>query len=506
MKLQMDVARILLNLGHGNLMADNHLVKKNAIWHRKLITPYDFRIGRRHEAPIGDTHRWDSGMYDIGFAKLAPFFREKDPAFARELMGTYELLRDSFAPEIKRKSSKFSDLILKVDESIKATRAKELDWSSQAFEGFGAVMRSGFGTDQETFVSYKAGFTRGHYHNDENSYHFYADGTPISLDYNCSYTPRGDHAALHNSMTFGKTTSLQHNGRKVAIPAQEEIGASASVVKFKSTAAADLTVSKRSQSSLTLRPLYPQDNEFGRHYPNRKTGEIEHKRSIMLVKHAADSPLTDYQVIRDETKTDEPQQLNIHLLSRELKREGNLFRGSGQYDKDILVYLAESTNPEVEIKGWHYRDDWMLGPEPYTLREGESIVQWTARLEKLMRDNKVKSLPLPGWKPTWQNPKTESSQKWFAQLKATEGKAMMAPPFWKGTWMYGEYQQWLRITTDPGTPITWVLYAHKKGKTAPKISTTPTGVKVQLGDQVDEISFGPEHTATVIQNGKRTEL
>lgn len=77
-ELEKEIARVLMNTGAGNLMADNPLVKKSGEWHRKLITPYDGRIQRRHEAPIGDTHCWDSGMSAEGFTKLASFYKESD--------------------------------------------------------------------------------------------------------------------------------------------------------------------------------------------------------------------------------------------------------------------------------------------------------------------------------------------------------------------------------------------------------------------------------------------
>lgn len=146
-------------------------------------------------------------------------------------MGTSKLLRESKisaskeAPKINLK-----ELVVSIDGSIAATPAKEMDWASAAFEGFGAVIRDGFGTDGASFVSYKAGAARGHYHNDENSFHFYAGGTPIALDYNCSYAPRGDHASLHNSVTFGRSSELVHKGTGQKIEAQVELATTAKVI------------------------------------------------------------------------------------------------------------------------------------------------------------------------------------------------------------------------------------------------------------------------------------
>jgi hypothetical protein len=383
-----------------------------------------------------------------------------------------------------------------------------MDWSSEAFEGFGAIMRDGFGTANESFLSFKAGPSRGHYHNDENAYHFYSGGTPISLDYNCSYTPRGDHAALHNSMTFGVASTLTHNGRGTKVPAQEEIGSTAQVRHFATSEVADLVIAERSADSLSLRPIYPRDNEFGRDYPTREVPKITHRRKLVFVKNSDQSPLSDYLVVWDESDSMQRQQLNIHLLAREveLSKDGRTFTATGQFDKDMIVFLAQATEPETKIKSWHYRDEWMLGPSQYTLRPGESQSAWNSRMEALMKKHQVKTLPLPGWEPTWQDPKSETSQDWQELIKATDGRALMPPPHWRASWMYGEYQKWLRIETKPGTPIGWVLYPFKRGEDPPKFTATSNGIIVELKGHIDSIHFDPEDKVRLDRNGKTTLL
>ncbi len=83
---------------------------------------------------------------------------------------------------------------------------------------------------------------------------------------------------------------------------------------------------------------------------------------------------------------------------------------------------------------------------------------------------------------------------------------MMPPPFWNDSWMYGEYQKWLRIETKPGTPITWVLYPYEKGSEPPAIERTESGVKVLSGNSTDEINFTADGTASLTRDGKATEL
>ncbi len=485
--LQLKIARIIANTGFEDPISGNPLTRKTGIWHRKLITPYDRRIGLRHEAPHGDTHRWTSGM-GPGFAKLAKFWKQTDPAFASEMAGTYQLLIDS---GMKPKTELMTRL-LEMDPDIPPTAPGKMDWSSQQFYGFGAIFRTGFGTDQETFCSIKAGPARGHYHNDEMALHYYADRTPVALDYNCSYHPRGDHAALHNAMTFGKGGVVRHNRRKEAVAAMEQLYDTAWVGAFASTEDADVVVAERSGNSLTLQPVDPHDHEFGRRYPSRKVDPIVHRRFLAMIKHAPDSKLTDYLVVREETRAKVGQQVNLHLLAREAKVDGDTIRCPGQWDTDMLVKVVEAKNLNVDVRQWHYYDEYMYGPMDYAIRPGESMQAWEARMKKLMADNGVDSLPLPGWEPTWQPP--EQSGDWFERIDKTGGKALMPPPGWTGKWLYGETQVWLRMHTSPGSDVLWVLYPHKRGTDEPTIESIAggRGVRVTLGDEVEQIYLATE--------------
>lgn len=505
---QLGLALIFVNAGFGNPVAENPMFKGTGRWHRKLITPYDFRIERRHAAPIGDTHRWDSGL-GHGFGSLAKFYKEADPDFASEMQGTWKLLTDN---GLKIKTP-LKTRLLESDPTIAPMDPKEMDWSGETFHGFGALMRNNFGTDQESFLSVKAGPLRGHYHNDELSYHFYANGSPISLDYNCSYTPRGDHAALHNSMTFGREGSLTHNKRQESISAMEQIFATAWPGAFAATAEADVFVAERTQSGLGMTPLYPDDHEFGRAYPNRETDTIIHRRFISMIKHPEKSDFQDYLVVRDETQSKEAQALNIHLLAREAKQEGNLILANGQYDMDMAVYVAQATDLTVEHRAWWYEDEWMTTPgDEYTIRSGENIAEWDKRMDALMRKHNVDSLPLPGWKPAWKSGR-DAPNPFIGLINDTEGKAMIPPKNWKASWMYGEYQHWLRLNTAPGTPILWVLYPYPKGTEPPKFESinNGSGVRVTVNGQSEEIWLGtqteaPEAGQAVLRRNGKTQV
>jgi hypothetical protein len=484
--LQLNLARIFTNVGFGNPVAENPLFKGSGIWHRKLITPYNERLQRRHTAPIGDTHRWDSGL-GHGFGMLATFYSESDPEFASEMMGTWRLLTDNGL----RIRNPLRQQLIDADPSIPAMDPMDMDWSSDTFHGFGAIFRNNFGTDRESFLTLKAGPTRGHYHNDELAYHFYSHGQPISLDYNCSYTPRGDHAALHNSMTFGNEGTVRHNAREERVPAMEQIFTTAHELGFATVPEMDVFVAERKSSHVSMTPLYPEDHEFQRDYGSRRVDPITHRRFISMVKHPVGSHMTDYLVVRDETVSTEAQAVNIHILSRDLTVEDNLILARGQGEMDMAIYVADATDLDIDIRHWWYSDTWIIGPgEPYTLRAGESMSEWDERIRAFKAENNVDSLPLPGWRAQYR-PRdwNEPSLAWQKLLRETDGKAMIPPVGWTGPWMFGEYQQWVRLNTRPGTPVLWVLYPYPRGTEVPKFETLEggKGVRVTLNGHTDEI-------------------
>ncbi len=498
LKLQLETALLYKNLGVANVVADNPLFIRTGDWHRKLLTPYHTRLGRRHAAPHGDTHRWDSGLGSEGFGRLAFFMRNEHPEAASRFMGTRTLL-----PTGKQEGS-LAAALTSIDESIPAMDPAEMDWSSQYFHGFGTIMRTHFDTPRETFLSFKAGHARGHDHNTELAYHYYANSTPISLDYNCSYSPRGDHAALHNSMTFGRTGNVPHSQSGAAQEAFEQITSTAHVGAFVNSTHADVVVAERKSGNLIMTPWQPS-GEFSIQWPSRDVDQIVHRRILALIKHPARSSMTDYLVVRDETRSSERQQLNIHLLAREAVQDGNRIDLWGQWEMDMSVYLAHATDPKVENREWFYWDGWPASPgEPYVLREGETQREWKERMQAFMKQHKVTALPLDDWKPVWQNPDMNSD--WHALIRNTDGRALMPPPGWNREWLYGECQLWLRIETKPGTPVTWVLYPYPRGTEKPAFDTIEGGVRITVGRESEDILISSEGGVIIRRNGQESVI
>ncbi|MCH8514630.1 MAG: hypothetical protein LAT83_23655 [Kiritimatiellae bacterium] len=513
LNLQLGLAQIFVNTGFGNPVAENPLFQGTGVWHRKLITPHNHRIDARHAAPFGDTHRWTSG-FNHGFGKLASFYSEADPQFASEMQGAWQLLLDN-GHQIQ---NPLRTRLIDSDPGIPPMDSMDMDWSSETFYGFGVLMRNNFGSPRESFLGVKAGHARGHYHNDELAYHFYSGGEPISLAYHTGYAPRADHAALQNSMTFGHEGPVRHNQRGEDVHGMEQIHGAARAGAFAPSEIAALFVAERPSSRIVLSPLDPNDHEFGRRYDGRQTGTpVIHRRFITLVKQDLDSPLSDYIVVLDETQSDEPQTVNIHLLSRDLTVDGNHIHATGQHGKDMTLFVAHATDLDIDIRHWSYSAGNLKSPgEDYTIRPDETLDQWTRRIEALKQAHGVDTLPLPGWEARRREGRGggEEFQAWQNQIRETDGKALIPPRGWNETWLYGEYQQWVRLNTAPGTPVLWVLYPHQADGPQPAFETLADGqgVRVTLGDHTDEIHLathpgeGIPGQALIRRNGEETLL
>lgn len=473
LNLLLELAHVFLNTGYGNPIAENPLFAKTGTWHRHLLTPVDRRIGIRHQAPIGDTHRWGGNDGEV-FGALAKFHAKADPAFASEMMAVWRLFRDQ-----GMRGTVLSDLV-NVDQTIAPTPLDKLDWGSHAFQGFGTIMRSRFGTPREGFVTFRAGAAVGHAHNEQLSFHFYGAGMPAALDYNCSYHPRGDHAALHNTMTFGGAGPFTHHGDAKPVEAMEQLIASGRLLRFASTPVADVAVGEVSGDQLTLTPVKPEEAKFQYPYPSRKVAPITHRRWFAFIKHPADSRLEDYLVVRDETTAREPQHVNLHLLGREPQVALPFVRAAGQLDNDLTLFVAHATKPTLDAKRWFYYDEWMNGPGKWKLAG-------------------------KGNDPEKQMASDAENADWLKQIHDSDGRALIPPVDWKERWEVGECQQWLRLSSTPGTPVLWVLYARKAGSPEPEFTAIADGVRVRLDTEVDEVVLSGT-AAMVRQQGTETAV
>lgn len=478
--MQLELVRVLAQAGGGNLVAEDPRFLATAEWHRHLLTPPDPRLGGlRHEAPLGDTHRLFAGI-GRGFMEIAALLAETQPEAAARLLAAQALAGDH-----GKKPSLLHRLIGE-PHGIKPADPSTLDWCSRAFAEFGAVLRDSWGEAHESHVTLKAGAVHGHYHNEELGFHAYLDGRPVALDYHCSYHPRGDHAALHNTATFGHEQPVQHNARGTMVAACEQLHGRGRMLAVALTPGLDAVLAERSGQSLALHPIDPHDAEFARAYPRRDTGLLAHRRCLVLLKRPGAG---DCLVVQDSFTGTEPAQVNLHLLARGVSaEEGGLLRLRGQLDRDLVVACFGASGAAQQRQWAYVGSDRHPGPgEPYALRAGETWQEWEARLRAHAAGHGVDSLPLAGFEQRWLG--KDVANPWLDVLRAQDLRGLQVPPLWSAGWSPGEYQTWLRWPVPANGCVIWALAVQDPVSPAIAITPVPDGVSIVSGARSDELRF-----------------
>lgn len=163
------------------------------------------------------------------------------------------------------------------------------DYTTEELQGFGVVFRNRPGTDRETYLAFKSGPSRGHYHGDQLSFHYGAHAQPLAVDHRCSYHPRAGQEHMHNRLAFF-TKDLPH----------ANMDGYERVIAFKTGTHVDVAVGQVESWRLRrVAPLPPEN--WHEEYPQVPFEEpLRYRRTIVQVRGGAQ----DYFVIRDQYTAD----------------------------------------------------------------------------------------------------------------------------------------------------------------------------------------------------------
>ncbi len=181
-------------------------------------------------------------------------------------------------------------------------------WSSEELPGFGAVLRQRPGTNTETFVSFKAGPNRGHFHGDQLSIHWVTFGRSLAVDHHASYKPRPGQEHMHNRLSFtaGDFEFANMDGHE-------------RLIAFKRNNLGDVAVGEVSSGRLRkVKKLPPEDWDV--EFPQIVLDEeLRYRRTLILLKG---SP--ELLVMLDEFSGPELSATwNLHVTGNQAKREGD---------------------------------------------------------------------------------------------------------------------------------------------------------------------------------------
>jgi hypothetical protein len=162
---------------------------------------------------------------------------------------------------------------------------------TEELPGYGVVFTNNPGTPKETYLAFKAGPNRGHFHGDQLAFHYCGNGNPLLVDHHCSYHPRAGQDHMHNRLAFFTDDFPYAN-----MDGYERL------IAFKTGPAADVAVGQVESNRLRqMRQLPPED--WDTRYPELRFDQpLVYRRTVVCVKGGAQ----DYFVFRDQYWADRP--------------------------------------------------------------------------------------------------------------------------------------------------------------------------------------------------------
>jgi len=220
---------------------------------------------------------------------------------------------------------------------VEVAAAEVQRWVSEEFPGFGAVLRNRPGTPQETYVSFKAGPNRGHYHGDQLAVHWCSAARPLAVDHHCSYSPRAGQEHMHNRVAFSAP----------GLPTANMDGYER-LIGMTTAPLADIAVGEVASRRLRAVAALPPET-WHQEWPQLDLGgELVYRRTLVLVKGGP----RDYLVIHDAWRSLRPLTASFmfHVLREKLDAQP---RRAAWGDALTLVNL-QVAEPQAGTLPWSH--------------------------------------------------------------------------------------------------------------------------------------------------------
>jgi len=206
---------------------------------------------------------------------------------------------------------------------------------TEEFPGFGVVFHNRPGTDRETYLAFKSGPNRGHYHGDQLSFHYCANSFPLAVDHHCSYSPRAGQEHMHNRVAFSAPGLPYAN-----MDGYERL------IAFKTSEVADAAIGQVESHRLRyIKPFPPED--WDREWPQVKLDPpLAYRRTIVLMR---DGPgAQDYFVIRDQYAGPKlAAHYCLHVLGEGCQQTGNAVDFEG-----LTLFVAQPERFKFSRHDW----------------------------------------------------------------------------------------------------------------------------------------------------------
>lgn len=344
--------RAMQNAGYKDYTQDQRL-RDTMTFLLEMQTPHDIRAHHAMLPTMGDTTSYyHSQSLQVVFAWMATLSKQ-DPEFAGRMMYAWERTGHMLVGVHNLgPGAGWTFPLTLVDPSIPSVAPQPV-LQSKRFPGFGVILRNNNGTDHESMVWYKHGIAGGHYDQDEGTFHWYARGIPLSLDFGSMYQPSISQPWYHNTLAF--------DHKCVWNP-----GDVSSLVSFDGL---DYLASQ-----ITVRNVQAQPEIPGDPVPAGMDDSIKHavefvawRRQLIMVKGP------DYLVLRDDLKDGWNQvgtEWAIQVLADKVQVTPGRAEFVGQLGMDLAVVFADPAQAKLATGEWSHKGqnypDWMtefpMGP------------------------------------------------------------------------------------------------------------------------------------------------
>ncbi|GMU23481.1 MAG: hypothetical protein AMXMBFR13_35590 [Phycisphaerae bacterium] len=310
-------------------------------------TPWDVRSGIHMLPTVGDTtaHYHSQSLQNV-FAWAAALFQD-DPALAGRMMHAWRRGGSMlFGAHGLGPGAGWTQPLLLVDPSLPEV-APDQPLESERLAGYGALLRNNYGTPRETYFLFKMGPIDQHFDSDEGSFHWYALGMPLSMDFGCMYVPSIEQPWLHNTLDFDR----------------QRIWTQGDITDFASFPALDYCAGRLCAKHFQRIPDEPETGPPGS--IRGRAPCVDWRRQVLFVKGP------DYVVLRDDVEDADNQMKtgwHLQVLASGSAVEGQQAHFTGPHGVDLAVLVAWPPDAKLTTSAWGY--------------EGKPAPEWVA--SKLM--------------------------------------------------------------------------------------------------------------------------
>ena len=333
----------------------------------RIQTPFDVRADMHLLPTVGDTTScFHSQSLQNTFSWAATLFQD-DPKLSGLMMHAWQRAGSIvFASHSIGAGKGWIHPLTFTDPDLPAIGPSE-PLQSERLPGYGAIFRNNYGTDRESYFLFKMGPSDQHYDSDEGSFHWYALGKPLSLDFGSMYKPSIVQPWLHSTIHLAK------DGLRYRKWTRGE------VTQFVSLPDVDFCTGQMAINDIQAVPDRPREPlpEGTSRLIERHKRFVDWRRELLFVRYG------DYVVMRDsldDARDEFTTGWTTQVLATDASVIGPRAHFNGQHGIGLGVFVAEPDKATLTTTTWghpgqaNWKTDWEWTMETPMPPMGESQI------------------------------------------------------------------------------------------------------------------------------------